>query len=266
MTAERWTRRKRFLTLLLAAVLTAAGIVGGSHVAFAGTGMASSVEKASDSNGTEKSMTGRVKISSEGNAALSATAGDAAIMATGSNAGEGEFYCEEAGEISVCVFLFGAETLPEGAKLRVEAVDKEGESFTELLRQMKEKWAGEASELTAYNIGFYDENGEELETEGEAFVVVQFLDKPLNASDGLAIIHFKGTGPEELRVGNVEMDANKMVTGLSFQTDSFSNFGFLEHYAVPITGGAGTSLYTIVGVLILFGAVLLYRNPCKTRE
>lgn len=284
MKIEKLIRNKRLWIFFLAAVFMIMGTNAGAGAALAQTGMSTIKIQATGSNSSKqisvvdvddgtgpgfRTMTGSnakaaapeykaVQNATGSNGLQIATESNALWIATRSNADMQEIICNDAEGISVSVFIPQSIELPENVHLVVRPIDKDGNEFCTRFEQFREKWVGVTSELSIYNIGFYDEYDNEIEVSNQAMVTIRFQNEPLYAGDGLAVIHFKGLEPNELQITDVIIDDEKMVSELTFMTESFSDFGFLEHCTVPVTGGPGTSWYAIAGMLLI-GVGVLYK-------
>lgn len=127
------------------------------------------------------------------------------------------FECED----YIVVARYNADAnIPDEAALLVEQItsDSDGEHYGDREAEYREMTGdADASMRALLKIGFYDENGEEIEPVTPVNVAVQFLDE-----DGLAegkpitIIHFAEEGTEKLNGSNAKNNST------TFKMESFS--------------------------------------------
>lgn len=125
------------------------------------------------------------------------------------------------GDQYIVVARYNADAnLPEEAELMAEQItpDSDGEHYESRETEYREMLGDQDASMRALlKIGFYDENGQEIEPEAPVTVAVQFLDE-----DGLAegkpitIVHFAEEGTEKLDGSNARDNST------TFKMESFS--------------------------------------------
>lgn len=117
--------------------------------------------------------------------------------------------------------------IPEDAELKVEAITPESnpEYYAQREAEYLEQVGVGAQMDMLLSIGFYDADGAEIEPKTPVSITVQLLDDQYEDGEQIKVVHFGSETTEELSASEIRTDeeGNKAT---SFETDSFSDFGF----------------------------------------